>query len=121
MAEDGFFYKILLWRERRIKEKNFILIVSFLVGICTAASAIILKQLIHFIQQLLTGGNHAGATAPLLSIHRFAILIMLLLGATWLRRGLGSNGRHAEDRQPPKTIRKTVVANNDHFDLALAA
>ena len=29
--------------------------ISFLVGICTAASAIILKQLIHLIQHLLTG------------------------------------------------------------------
>ena len=68
MAEDGFFYKILLWRERRIKEKNFILIVSFLVGICTAASAIILKQLIHFIQQLLTGGKQRGEVNYMLLI-----------------------------------------------------
>ena len=55
MAKVSFFYRFLLWREQHIKEKHFILLISFLVGICTAAAAIILKQLIHFIQHLLTG------------------------------------------------------------------
>jgi len=37
MANEGLFYKFLLWREKRIKEKHFILIISFIVGLCTAA------------------------------------------------------------------------------------
>lgn len=53
-TENGWFYKFLVWRANNIKEKNFVLIVSFLVGICTAASAIILKNLIHFIQHVLS-------------------------------------------------------------------
>ncbi len=53
-TEKGWFYKFLVWRANNIKEKHFVLIVSFLVGICTAASAIILKNLIHFIQYLLS-------------------------------------------------------------------
>ena len=53
-TEKGWFYKFLVWRANNIKEKHFVLIVSFLVGICTAASAIILKNLIHFIQHLLS-------------------------------------------------------------------
>ena len=62
MAKVSFFYRFLLWREQHIKEKHFILLISFLVGICTAAAAIILKQLIHFIQHLLTGNfDTAGA------------------------------------------------------------
>ena len=57
-----FFYRFLLWRDKHIKEKHFILIVSFLVGICTATAAIILKSIIHFIQHLLTGNfNQDGA------------------------------------------------------------
>ena len=57
-----FFYRFLLWRDKHIKEKHFILIVSFLVGICTAAAAIVLKSIIHFIQHLLTGNfNQDGA------------------------------------------------------------
>ncbi len=54
MAKNSWFYRFLLWRENTIKEKHFVLIVSFLVGICTAASAIILKNLIHWIQHLLS-------------------------------------------------------------------
>lgn len=48
------FYKFILWREKNIKEKTFILFISFLVGICTAIAAIILKKMIHAIQHLLT-------------------------------------------------------------------
>ena len=55
MAKEGLFYAFLLWREKHIKEKHFILIISFLVGICTATSALLLKTLIHFFQHLLTG------------------------------------------------------------------
>ena len=48
------YLRMLLWRERNIKEKNFILILSFIVGIGAAVAALILKSLIHFIQFLLT-------------------------------------------------------------------
>lgn len=78
MAKESLFYRILLWREKRIKEKNFIMIVSFLVGICTAASAIILKQLIHFIQQLLTGGLQSGEVNYMLLL--YPVIGILLAG-----------------------------------------
>lgn len=55
MEQKGMFYRFLLWREKHIKEKTFILILSFVVGLFTAAAAILLKQLIHLIQQFLTG------------------------------------------------------------------
>ena len=50
----GLFQRFLLWREKNIKEKQFILILSFLVGIFTAITALILKMLIHWIQNFLT-------------------------------------------------------------------
>ena len=69
MIIEGWFYRFLLWREKHIKERHFILIVSFLVGVCTAASAIILKHLIHFIQHLLTGDfNISMWMGPIISI-----------------------------------------------------
>ena len=58
MAKETLFVKLLLWREQHIKEKNFILIISFVVGILTALSAILLKFLIHSIQHLLTSNFH---------------------------------------------------------------
>lgn len=42
------------WRKAHIPEKRFILILSFLVGIFTAMAALILKMLIHTIQNFLT-------------------------------------------------------------------
>lgn len=55
MEQKGWFYNFLLWREKHIKEKHFILILSFIVGLLTAAAAILLKQTIHLIQHLLLG------------------------------------------------------------------
>ncbi len=46
--------RLLLWRERNIREKRFILILSFLVGVLTAVAALLLKLLIHWIQAFLT-------------------------------------------------------------------
>jgi CIC family chloride channel protein len=46
--------RFLTWREANIKEKQFILILSFLVGLCTACAALLLKVLIHTIQNFLT-------------------------------------------------------------------
>ncbi|MDR2086424.1 MAG: chloride channel protein [Dysgonamonadaceae bacterium] len=48
------FDQLLAWREKYIKEKHFILILSFLIGILTAFAANILKEAIHFIQKMLT-------------------------------------------------------------------
>ena len=50
---DTKYMKLIAWREKHIKEKHFILILSFLVGIFTSVAALILKWLIHFIQSFL--------------------------------------------------------------------
>lgn len=50
----GLLQRFILWREKKIKEKQFILILSFLVGIFTALAALILKLIIHWIQNFLT-------------------------------------------------------------------
>ncbi len=42
--------RFILWREKKIKEKHFILILSFLAGIFTALAAWFLKFLIEWIQ-----------------------------------------------------------------------
>jgi CIC family chloride channel protein len=59
--KEGLFYKFLRWRDKHVQEKHFVLFLSFLVGICTAVSAIMLKQLIHFIQKILTQHMDVGA------------------------------------------------------------
>ena len=51
--------RFIIWREKNVKEKRFILLLSFLVGIFTALAALILKVLIHWIQNFLTDNFNA--------------------------------------------------------------
>ncbi|MBR6539696.1 MAG: chloride channel protein, partial [Bacteroides sp.] len=52
--KDSWLQRFIIWRENNIKEKHFILVLSFLVGIGTAIAAIVLKWMIHSIQHFLT-------------------------------------------------------------------
>lgn len=45
---------LLRWRRRNISDKNFVLLISFLVGIFTACAGLLLKWLIDRIEHLLT-------------------------------------------------------------------
>lgn len=66
--------KFLSWRESHIRERHFLLFVSFLVGILTAFSAFVLKTAIHFFQALLTdhfsqtGANYLYLLYPIVGI-----------------------------------------------------
>jgi CIC family chloride channel protein len=57
-GKKNWFDAVLLWREKHIHERYFILILSFIIGICTALSAILLKETIHLIQHFLTSRAH---------------------------------------------------------------
>ena len=46
--------RFLCWREKHIKDKHFILILSLLVGVFTALAAYILKFLVEYIKEFLT-------------------------------------------------------------------
>lgn len=43
------------WREKHISHRQFVLVLSFLVGVLSALAAYLLKHFIHLIQHLLTG------------------------------------------------------------------
>jgi Chloride channel protein EriC len=74
MKKESLFQRFSLWREKNIKEKQFILVLSFLVGIFTAFAALILKYLIHLIQDFLTnnfsstGANYLYLVYPIVGI-----------------------------------------------------
>ncbi len=66
--------RFILWREQNVKEKRFVLVLSFLVGVFTAFAALLLKLLIHWIQGLLTdnfsstGANYLYLVYPVVGI-----------------------------------------------------
>lgn len=68
------YQRILIWREKNIKERQFILLLSLVVGVCTALAALLLKGLIHWIQNFLTnnftieGANYLYLVYPVVGI-----------------------------------------------------
>ncbi len=71
----------LLWRERHIKEKNFVLILAFFVGIFSGCAAISLKFLIHWISSVLTShinlqsGNYLYILLPAVGVILTALFV----------------------------------------------
>ncbi|OIP83762.1 MAG: chloride channel protein [Porphyromonadaceae bacterium CG2_30_38_12] len=48
------YYKMIIWREKHINQRQFLLILSLVIGFFAALAAFILKSSIHLIQYLLT-------------------------------------------------------------------
>lgn len=65
---------VVIWRQRHIREKTFIIILALLVGVFGGVAALVLKSMIHLIQHLLTvhlsltGGNYMLIVYPVVGI-----------------------------------------------------
>ena len=55
MAKQPVLKRILIWRAKHISQRQFIYILSILVGFTSGVAAVVLKNLTHFIQHLLEG------------------------------------------------------------------
>ncbi len=53
---DSLHIKLLVWRRKHIQVERFMLLVAFIVGVCTALAGFALKWIIHQIQYWLTHG-----------------------------------------------------------------
>ena len=66
--------KMLAWREKHIKEKSLVIMLSLVVGILAGLAAMVLKWLIHYISSSLTGfvtvetGNYLYIIYPVIGI-----------------------------------------------------
>lgn len=54
MADSQWYLRLIGWREKHIKETNFILILSFVVGLLTSMAALLLKSMIHWVERFMT-------------------------------------------------------------------
>jgi CIC family chloride channel protein len=52
---DDLMLQFLRWRQRHIKERTFVLVLAFIVGLASGFAALLLKALIHLIASTLTG------------------------------------------------------------------
>lgn len=62
--------RILVWRNKRISERKFVMILSFVIGILSGLAAVLLKTTVHYTHQFLTHGFSTG----------YAYLIFPLIG-----------------------------------------
>lgn len=69
----GLLNKVLEWRERHISNKNFIILASILVGILAGLAAVLLKSIVHYIQELLSEQEDV-------MFHNYMYLIYPLIG-----------------------------------------
>jgi len=62
MAESARYLRLIGWREKHIKESNFILMLSFVVGLLTSVAALLLKSMIHWVEKLMTSAFSSDQT-----------------------------------------------------------
>ena len=66
--------RFLIWRLRHVTDKQFMYIMSIIIGILAGSAAVIIKNSVHFIQHLLTSnftheyGNYLYLTLPIIGI-----------------------------------------------------
>lgn len=52
---NNYFTKFLTWRQQRVSENQFIIILSLIVGILSGVAAYVMKSFIHFVQDFVVG------------------------------------------------------------------
>lgn len=79
------FFRFLLWREKHISERKFVLLLALLVGIFSGFAAIILKLLIHYISSVLTAhvnlesGNYLYILLPAVGVIITALYVRYMV------------------------------------------
>lgn len=85
-----YFRRFLIWRVKHISQKNFVLILSFITGILSGLAAVLLKNTIHFVQQLLTGEfNIENINILYLAYPVVGIFISVLFARIFIKDNLG--------------------------------
>ncbi|MEK6482339.1 chloride channel protein [Catalinimonas sp. 4WD22] len=90
MGNESFFLQILIWRIKHISNRNFVLILSIIVGFLSGLAAVLLKESVHTIQYLLTSHfNYEYANYLYLAYPLVGILITVLLAKYFFREPFG--------------------------------
>ena len=68
------FMQLVMWRERHINERTFVIFLALVVGVLCGCAALLLKMLIHFFSNLVTShievseGNYLYIIYPVVGI-----------------------------------------------------
>lgn len=86
------FMALLVWRERHIKEKTFVIILALLVGIVAGVAALVLKTLIHVISTALTSRINIDEGSFLFLIYPMIGILLTMLYVKYVVRDNISHG-----------------------------
>ena len=84
------FKRILIWRYRHISERQFVYILSILVGFLAGIGTVLLKNITHYIQLLLSVDFLERSKSSLYFIFPIiGLLIVAIIKKTWLKKHIG--------------------------------
>ncbi|WP_300503196.1 chloride channel protein [uncultured Duncaniella sp.] len=86
------FMALLVWRERHIKEKTFVIILALIVGIVAGVAALVLKTLIHLISTTLTSSINIDGGSYLYLIYPLIGILLTMLYVKYIVRDNISHG-----------------------------
>lgn len=112
--------RFLVWRERHIKEKTFVIILAFIVGLLCGFAALLLKWLIHFIASIVTShatineGNYKYLIFPMIGIVLAGLFVRYVVrdnishGVTRVLHAISQN----KSRMKPHNMYSSMVASS---------
>ncbi|MFA8433572.1 MAG: chloride channel protein [Marinifilaceae bacterium] len=107
MKNQSLLARFLVWRVKHIKERQFVLILSFFVGLVSGLAAIFLKNTIHYTHYFLTHGTNVdSANLIFLAYPMIGIFLTVLLVRYFVRDNIG----HGVSR-----ILYAISRNNSHI------
>lgn len=91
-TSQNLFMRLLVWREKHISEKTFVVFLALLVGTFGGFAALLLKELIHLISHGLTSGMSATSGNILFIIYPAVGVLITLLFVRYVVRDNISHG-----------------------------
>ncbi|MCM1520200.1 MAG: chloride channel protein [Lachnoclostridium sp.] len=114
------FMRLLIWREKHIKEKTFVMILALFVGVASGFAALLLKTLIHLISSLLTSHFSIGEGNFMLLVYPVVGIMITSLYVRYIVRDNISHGvtrvlyaiSQNKSRLKPHNIYTSIVASS---------
>jgi len=89
LKRQRFSRRILIWRNKKISERKFVLILSFIVGILSGLAAVLLKSTVHYTHHFLTNGFAEGFNFTFLIFPLIGILLTVLYVKFFVKDKIG--------------------------------
>lgn len=95
MQKRNWFFKFHIWRKKHIDDKNFILVLCVIIGMLAAVAAVVLKTVVHYLEDWVRGMSGAFGENWLFLIFP---LIGIIITVLYVKKFLGEDISHGVSR-----------------------